>query len=67
MIGLGSLDGRSGSIEKITSEQKAYLFRTNYQLFNCAVQLIIDKGLKHVAFVGVRKAFFSLREICHFQ
>ncbi|CAF3398834.1 unnamed protein product [Rotaria sp. Silwood1] len=50
------LDGRSASIDKVTNEQKAYLFRTNYNLFNCAVQLIIDKGLKHVGFVGGKQA-----------
>jgi len=55
---LGSLDGHSASIEIISNEQKAYLFRTNYNLFNCAVQLIIDKGLKYVGFVGVRKNKF---------
>ncbi|CAF4570510.1 unnamed protein product [Rotaria sp. Silwood2] len=53
---LGCLDGRSASIDKVTKEQKAYLFRTNYNLFNCAVQLIIDKGLKHVGFVGGKEA-----------
>jgi hypothetical protein len=52
-VHLGSLDGRSASIDKVSTEQKAYLFRTNYSLFNCAVQLIIDKGLKNVGFVGV--------------
>jgi len=54
LIPLGYLDGRSAAIDKVSNEQKAYLFRTNYNLFNCAVQLIIDKGLKHVGFVGVR-------------
>jgi hypothetical protein len=54
-LGVGCLDGRSASIDQISTEQKAYLFRTNYHLFNCAVQLIIDKGLKNVGFVGVRK------------
>ncbi|CAF0951164.1 unnamed protein product [Adineta steineri] len=50
------LDGRSASIENIVNEQKAYLFRTNYSLFNCAVQLIIEKGLKNVGFVGGKEA-----------
>ncbi|CAF3621323.1 unnamed protein product [Rotaria socialis] len=50
------LDGRSASIDKVTKDQKAYLFRTNYNLFNCAVQLIIEKGLKHVCFVGGKEA-----------
>ncbi|CAF1016050.1 unnamed protein product [Rotaria sordida] len=50
------LDGQSASIDKVIKEQKAYLFRTNYNLFNCAVQLIIDKGLKHVGFVGGKEA-----------
>ncbi|UJR26727.1 hypothetical protein I4U23_008042 [Adineta vaga] len=50
------LDGRSASIDKVSNEQKAYLFRTNYQLFNCAVQLIIDKGLTNVGFVGGKEA-----------
>ena len=54
---LGSLDGRSASIDKGTNDRKAYLFRTNYSLFNCAVQLIIDRGLKRVGFVGVRQCF----------
>lgn len=59
---LGCLDGHSASIEKISCDQKAYLFRTNYNLFNCAVQLIIDKGLKNVGFVGVRKEMFFVFE-----
>lgn len=59
-IPLGSLDGRSASVDKISNEQKAYLFRTNYNLFNCAVQLIIDKGLKSVGFVGVENHFLLL-------
>ena len=49
----GCLDGRSASTEQVCTEQKAYLFRTNYHLFNTAVQLIVDKGLKDVGFVGV--------------
>ncbi|CAF0732257.1 unnamed protein product [Adineta ricciae] len=50
------LDGRSASTDKVCTEQKAYLFRTNYHLFNCAVQLIIEKGLKNVGFVGGKEA-----------
>lgn len=59
------LDGRSASTEQTTSEQKAYLFRTNYHLFNCATQLIIDKGLKNVGFVGGREgmAFDKILDI----
>lgn len=56
----GSLDGGSISTEKICTEQKAYLFRTNYHLFNCAVQLIMDKGLKDVGFVGVSEQMQSI-------
>jgi hypothetical protein len=56
----GCIDGRSASIDKVSNEQKAYLFRTNYNLFNCAVQLIIDKGLKHVGLIGVRKYFLII-------
>lgn len=59
----GYLDGRSASIDTVTKEQKAYLFRTNFNLFNCAVQLIIDKGLKNVGFVGVRNHCFLLRKL----
>lgn len=56
----GSLDGESISTETICTEQKAYLFRTNYHLFNCAVQLIMDKGLKDVGFIGVRRKMKSI-------
>lgn len=49
----GCIDGRSAAIDPNGSEQKAYLFRTNFNLFNCAVQLIIERGLKDVGFVGV--------------
>ena len=59
---LGCLIGRSASIDESNTEQKAYLFRTNYNLFNCAVQLIIDRGLKSVGFVGVREDCLRQRE-----
>lgn len=51
---VGFIDGRSASNETIDDEQKAFLFRTNFNLFNCAVQLIIERDVKNVAFVGVR-------------
>lgn len=51
---LDFLDGRSAPIDAKITEQKAYLFRTNFSLFNCAVQMIIERGIKSVGFVGVR-------------
>ncbi|CAF0781976.1 unnamed protein product [Didymodactylos carnosus] len=49
------IDGRSSSLthgQQQQSKQKAYLFRTNFALFNFAVKLIFEMNISNVGFVG---------------
>ncbi|CAF1346996.1 unnamed protein product [Didymodactylos carnosus] len=49
------IDGRSSSLthgQQHLPQQKAYLFRTNFALFNFAVKLIFEMNISNVGFVG---------------